>query len=155
MPELKTLLVNSPNISSGYATRKSSLTTRVTLNMRKCRRRSSDVGSIGQNSFVNEAVNSSCAPPDARHSICGSPALVGPSKSLDTNSGRTLEQISDEAYPTSTPAPNFMVSNDRLRSSLFNGKVNVKCCFFNLFLASTNYKYIFLFCAHHIANSIN
>lgn len=122
MPELKTLLVNSPNISSGYATRKSSLTTRVTLNMRKCGRRSSDVGSMVPNGITNEAANTPCLP-DARHSICGSPvAFLGPSKSMESSSSRALEQISDDVYPKKTSS--LMVSNEQLRSSLFNGKVN-------------------------------
>lgn len=122
MPELKTLLVNSPNISSGYATQKSSLTTRVTLNMRKCGRRSSDVGSIGPKGIPNEAINAPCLP-GARHSICGSPVpFLGPNKSVEPSSSRALEQISDETYPKQTSS--FMVSNDQLRSSLFNGKVH-------------------------------
>lgn len=132
MPELKNLLVNSPNISSGYATtQKSSLTTRVTLNMRKCRRRASDVASIrtnrSANGFTSEAINAACLP-DARHSICGSPVpIVG--QNSEPNSGRMLEQISDETQPNAVSS--LMVSNDRLRSSLssvlagnFNGKVN-------------------------------
>lgn len=134
MPELKTLLVNSPNISSGYATtRKSSLTTRVTLNMRKCKRRASDVGLIGQsrptNGITNETANAVCLP-DARHSICGSPVpFVGQNKTNEPSSDRMLERISDEMYPSH--APGSMVSNDQLRSSLssvlagnFKGKVN-------------------------------
>lgn len=134
MPELKTLLVNSPNLSTGYATtRKSSLTTRVTLNMRKCRRRSSDVGLIGQNrptnGFSNDVINAPCLP-DARHSICGSPVpSVSQDQSIEPTSGRTLERISDETYPSRVYGS--MISNDQLRSSLssvlagnFNGKVN-------------------------------
>lgn len=132
MPELKTLLVNSPSLSSGYATtQKSSLTTRVTLNMRKCRRRASDVASIRPASGItNEAINAACLP-DARHSICGSPVpFLGPNKSVESNSGgRMLERIPDGTYPHH--ASGLMVSNDQLRSSLssvlagnFNGKVN-------------------------------
>lgn len=140
MPELKTLLVNSPNLSTGYATtRKSSLTTRVTLNMRKCRRRSSDVGLIGQNrptnGFTNEATNTPCLP-DARHSICGSPVpFVNQDQTIEPSSGRTLERISDETYPSHVYGS--MISNDQLRSSLssvlasnFNGKVNLCNLFF-------------------------
>lgn len=134
MPELKTLLVNSPNLSSGYATtRKSSLTTRVTLNMRKCRRRSSDVGLIGQNrpnnGLTNESANVPCLP-DARHSICGSPVpFVGQNQTSEPSSSHMLERISDETYPNQVSS--LMVSNDHLRSSLssvlagnFNRKVN-------------------------------
>lgn len=131
MPELKTLLVSPPNVTAAYATtHKSSLTTRVTLNMRKCRRRSSDVGSLGQNipdnNFSNEAANSSRMV-DIRHSICGSPLpFLNQENPVEPTSGRRLEQISDERYRNH--ASGFMVSNDQLHTSIlsgiFNGKVN-------------------------------
>lgn len=133
MPELKTMLVNSPNVTTSYATtRKSSMTTRVTLNMRKCRRRSSDVGSIGQHKlagdldFQRDIVNTSHMN-DVRHSICGSPiATLTRNNSVGTTTGERLERITSEQCMN-----NMMASNDQLQSSvssvltgIFNGKVS-------------------------------
>lgn len=132
MPELKTLLVNSPNVSATYATStKSSLTTRVTLNMRKCRRRSSDVGSkIAQNYEATDFINEEVASPmsDVRHSICGSQlAIVNQNNAPELTSGRRLEQISSERF---TNHASGMLSNDQLQTSvssvltgIFNRKV--------------------------------
>lgn len=132
MPELKTRLVNSPNVSATYATStKSSLTTRVTLNMRKCRRRSSDVGSkIAQHhqvpDFTHEEIGSPVS--DVRHSICGSQlAIVNQNNAPELTSGRRLEQISSERF---TNHASGMLSNDQLQTSvssvltgIFNRKV--------------------------------
>lgn len=133
MPELKTLLVNSPTVTAAYATtRKSSLTTRVTLNMRKCRRRSSDVGSMSQHKstadfdFQHEMVNSPRMN-DVRHSICGSPLpLLNRNNSVES-SGGMLERINSEQCMN-----NAMASNDQLQTSVssvltgfFNGKVSI------------------------------
>lgn len=133
MPELKTLLVNSPTVTAAYATtRKSSLTTRVTLNMRKCRRRSSDVGSIGQHrstadfDFQHEMVNSPRLN-DVRHSICGSPLpLLNRHNSVEA-AGGMLERINSEQCMN-----NAMASNEQLQTSVssvltgfFNGKVSI------------------------------
>lgn len=132
MPELKTLLVNSPNVTASYATTtKSSLTTRVTLNMRKCRRRSSDVGAFAsqhqQTNFTTEAIDSSHLG-DLRHSICGSPLpMLNQTQNamVETTSGRKLEQISSERH-----ASGIMLSNDQLqtsvRSSVLTGIFNRK-----------------------------
>lgn len=134
MPELKTLLVNSPTVSTAYATtRKSSLTTRVTLNMRKCRRRSSDVGMIGQQQPISDIQNDPVNSPhmnDVRHSICGSPLpMLTRHNSIEATSGRMLDQITAEKYTRN--ASGLMVSNDQLQTSvssvltgIFNGKVN-------------------------------
>lgn len=134
MPELKSLLVNSPTVSTAYATtRKSSLTTRVTLNMRKCRRRSSDVGLIGQQNptsdFQNEVINSPHMN-EVRHSICGSPLpLLTRNNSVEATSSHMMDQISGEKFKRS--ASGLIVSNDQLQTSvssvltgIFNGKVS-------------------------------
>lgn len=133
MPELKSLLVNSPTVSTSYATtRKSSLTTRVTLNMRKCRRRSSDVGLLGQQNLSADCENdviSSSHINDVRHSICGSPLpLLARNNSIE--SCRVLDQISSEKHRRN--ASGLMVSNDQLQTSvssvltgIFNGKVRL------------------------------
>lgn len=134
MPELKTLLANSPNVTTAaFATStKSSLTTHVTLNMRKCRRRSSDVGTIAQHqqatNFVNDGVTVQRMA-DVRHSICGSPLpIANPSNAIETTSGRRLEQISGEKLTNTASA--MMLSNDQLHTSvssvltgIFNRKV--------------------------------
>lgn len=134
IPELKTLLVNSPNVTASYATStKSSLTTRVTLNMRKCRRRSSDVGTIAHHqqttNFTNEAIQSSPQMADIRHSICGSPLpIINQNNAVNATSGRRLEQISSERCMNN--ASGMMLSNEQLHTSvssvltgIFNRKV--------------------------------
>lgn len=133
VPELKTLLETSTNVTATYATTtKSSLTTRVTLNMRKCRRRSSDVGLIGQHRPAEgQTDDTACFPrmSDVRHSICGSPVpFLCKHNSAEPTSGRRLEQISDEKR--NDYASSLMVSNNPLQTSVssvltgvLNGKV--------------------------------
>lgn len=141
MPELKELLL-TPNVQTTYATTtKSSMTTCVTLNMRKCRRRSSDVGSIAHQSSrpnINIDVSSgqgySPRMPDVRHSICGSPILI--QKSM---SGADSEQCSN-----GTPSNSIQMANDQLQMStcsinlkggVFQNKVRnlVICRKFNIY----------------------
>lgn len=106
MPELNTLLVNSPNSTAYATTTKSSLTTRVTLNMRQCRRRSSDAGSIPQqlNELPYERINSPLIS-DVRHSICGSPITSHQMSSNDT----------------------LHTSVSSVLTGIFNGKVSQNC----------------------------
>lgn len=130
VPELKSLL-NTPTVTS--VTRKSSLTTRVTLNMRKCRRRSSDVGLMVQNQQFDDCTGNGSNSPhltDARHSISGSPlAIISRNNSVETIAGRKLEQISSDRNINQATGP--MYSNDQLQTSvcssvltgIFNGRV--------------------------------
>lgn len=75
MPEMNNFVVNTSNTSYATTTTKSSLTTRVTLNMRKCKRRASDVGY--QQQMENYKMNETTLSPQMvnveRHSICESP----------------------------------------------------------------------------------
>ncbi|XP_031621154.1 uncharacterized protein LOC116339430 [Contarinia nasturtii] len=135
VPELQSLLVNSPNMSATYASTKSrsSFTTRVTLNMRKCRRRSSDVGLIAPKQsgydFNTDAINSPHLA-EVRHSICGNPlpVLGRANSAIEASSGRMIDQIASEKY--ANHASTLMLPNDQLQSSLcssvltgiFNGK---------------------------------
>ncbi|XP_055305760.1 uncharacterized protein LOC129570238 isoform X2 [Sitodiplosis mosellana] len=132
VPELQSLLANAPTVTS--VTRKSSLTTRVTLNMRKCRRRSSDVGLIAQNSQNGDRAGDiigSSNMAEVRHSICGSPLpFLMRNNSVDTTAaGRRLEQMTAEKLHMNQ-ATGSRLSNDQLQSSvcssvltgIFNGK---------------------------------
>lgn len=130
VPELQSLLVNAPSVSATYATTKrSSFTTRVTLNMR--RRRSSDVGLIAPKQSGYDLNADSINSPqltDVRHSICGSPLpLLGRTHStIEAPSRRMIDQV-----PADNRASTLRLSNDQLHSSLcssvltgiFNGKV--------------------------------
>lgn len=122
-------------MSATYATTKrSSFTTRVTLNMRKCRRRSSDAALIAPKQtsydFNVDGINSPHLG-EVRHSICGSPlpVLGRTNSAIDTTSGRMLQQIPGENYANHASA--LMLPNDQLQSSIcssvltgiFNGKV--------------------------------
>lgn len=99
--EMNDLLMNSPNLTKTYSTtKKQSLTTHVTLNMRKCRRHASDVGlnpnhlQMIQNSVSGSEVKLSPRMADDRHSICGSPiSQHNQVKTISATSGRKLEQI--------------------------------------------------------------
>lgn len=132
VPELNTLMVNTPKVTS--VTRKSSLTTRVTLNMRKCRRRSSDVGLIANNPNYDERSTEVIGSPqvaEVRHSISGTPLpLLMRNNSVDSYQGdQKLELMNADAAHTSQ-ASGMRLSND-LQSSvcssvltgIFNGKV--------------------------------
>lgn len=99
MPQIEKLLGSqaSPQSTTTFATKSSSttkLTTRVTLNMRQFKRRSSDVGLIGTQ---EQAQCSSPRMPDVRHSVCG-PQIVGLTsqnvcQELEVTSGRSLEHF--------------------------------------------------------------
>lgn len=99
------LLMNSPRLTRTYSTtKKKSLTTHVTLNMRKCRRHASDVGlspnhlQMIENS-VNDANITTISPrmADVRHSICVSPAISQQNQitTISTTSGQKLEQMTN------------------------------------------------------------
>lgn len=101
--EMNDLLMNSPNLTKTYSTtKKQSLTTHVTLNMRKCRRHASDVGlnsnhlQIIENSVNGSEVKLSPRMDDVRHSICGSPIpQQNQITTISATSGRKLEQIAN------------------------------------------------------------
>lgn len=132
MPELNTLMVNTPTVTS--VTRKSSLTTRVTLNMRKCRRRSSDVGLLAQNPNYDERPTEGIGSPQAaevRHSISGSPLpMLMRNNSVDSYQAGQSRDLMTAGAARSSQATQMRLSND-LQSSVcssvltgvFNGKV--------------------------------
>lgn len=127
MPELKTLFSNTPTVTS--VTRKSSFTTRVTLNMRKSRR-SSDIGLIAQNQQFKDLTGET----EVRHSICGSPLpILGRNNSVDATASCKLDQLTGGKH-INQAAAGFMLSNDQLQTSsvltgIFNGKVRIQYFF--------------------------
>ena len=132
VPELNTMMVNTPTVTS--VTRKSSLTTRVTLNMRKCRRRSSDVGLIAHTNLnyderSTEAIGSPQVA-EVRHSISGSPLpVLMRNNSVDSyQDGQKLELMTADT-PRTSQATGMRLSNDlqsSVCSSVLTGVFNRK-----------------------------
>lgn len=116
---------NSPKLSSTYATTKKSLTTHVTLNMRKCRRRSSDVGRTDHQSIIDvygtgsNTVDQLVTPrmADVRHSICGSPQQTQ-AITIATTSGRKLGRISSETLQSH--GSGLRISSDMLAAKVIH-----------------------------------
>lgn len=85
---------NDPNVSGSNATiATKSMTTQVTLNMRKCARRASDVGSLTARQMSSENKSISPYSNDARHSIANPVRHENQSDEIVTTSGRQLAQI--------------------------------------------------------------
>lgn len=123
MPELKELLL-TPTVQTTYATTtKSSMTTCVTLNMRKLRRRSSDVGLLAYQRRSNggSEVSSPILTPrfsDVRHSI-GSPL---PEKE-DGDLSAAQISCSQSTLLASNEHLQSSISSANRRNGIFNSKV--------------------------------
>lgn len=135
--------MNSPSLTKTYSTtKKQSLTTHVTLNMRKCRRHASDVGlnpnhlQMIENNVNGSKVTLSPRMADDRHSICGNPLSqqnqVAP---ISTTSGRKLEQMTNANLRRS--ASGVFVASKTVSSAIqcfhVDNELNLNnCCFFSV-----------------------
>lgn len=96
VPELEKML-DSQTSTLARSSSKTKLTTRVTLNLRNFKRRSSDIG-LPQIDLMQSPRMT-----DARHSICGNELMTGnilgrgDSQAVSTTSGRSLEQVRNNA----------------------------------------------------------
>lgn len=103
-------VICDPNASGQNATiATKSMTTRVTLNMRQCKRRASDVGftSVRQNGLVNTSIQTSDRPISphmngVRHSISSPIRFENQVSEVLTTSGRQLAQLQNTATSQST-----------------------------------------------------
>lgn len=157
-PELERMLDTQTTMLSHSAS-KSKLTTRVTLNLRNFKRRSSE---FGLPQLDTDELNQSPRMTEARHSICGNELAFGcrSSNVINTTSGRALEQflngpgalrnVSCTCVPTSLSQLSMNFSTKSNRKVRVSGSCRIAVSHYNHQNRIINYLLFSLFAGHSV-----